>query len=76
MAEVRAKFKVTGKNETVENTTVKLVPVYGNGDPNHENTQFWQHTPQGSIELGCVNKAAADKLQIGAEYYIDFTKAS
>lgn len=55
--------------------TIKLAPVYGNGDPNHENTKFWQASPSGSIELGTINMEAAAMFVPGEEYYIDFTPA-
>ena len=29
----------------------------------------------GKIELGTINKAAADAFELGKEYYIDFTRA-
>ena len=79
---VRAKFRVTSITET-ENwnkergpvKTIKLSPVYGNSDPNHENTKFFEATPSGAIELGCVNPDASGQFELGKEYYIDFTKA-
>lgn len=83
----RAKFKcdsinrsgyskiVDGKPVKVEMRTVRLTPVYGNGDPNHENTRFWEASPSGQIELGCVNLAAAEMFDIGKEYYVDFSPA-
>lgn len=55
--------------------TIVLSPVYGNGDPKHENTKFWEATPTGEIRLGTINETAADLFEMGAEYYIDFTKA-
>ncbi len=56
--------------------TVHLNPVYGNGNENHENTKFWNATPQGSIMLGMVNLKAGVYFELGQEYYVDFTKAS
>jgi hypothetical protein len=55
--------------------TVTLSPVYGGGDPNHENTKFWRASPSGSIELGCANLAAAEAFELGHEYYVDFSLA-
>ncbi len=55
--------------------TIVLAPVYGNGDPNHENTKFWNATPSGEIRLGTVNAEAARQFELGKEYYIDFTPA-
>lgn len=88
---VRAKFRVTSYTtslgsqkrevdgvtsfEPVELRTIKFQPVYGNGDPEHENTKFWQASPSGSIELGTINPQAWEQFELNAEYYVDFTKA-
>lgn len=84
---VRAKFKVSsigrsmgskqvdGKWVPTEVRTVKMSPVSTNGDPNHENTKFWNATPSGSIEIGCANLEAAAQFELDKEYYIDFTPA-
>lgn len=61
--------------ESVEMRTVVMSPVYGNNDPNHENTKFWQASPSGKLELGCVNLAASEQFELGKEYYLDFTPA-
>jgi hypothetical protein len=42
----------------VEMRTLVFNPVYGNGDPNHENTKFWQASPSGELQLGTVNPEA------------------
>lgn len=31
--------------------TVHMQPVYGNGDPNHENTKFWEASPSRQSDL-------------------------
>lgn len=87
---VRAKFVIRSKEvsigyapaadgsgnwEPCEVVTVKAWPVYGNGDPNHENTKFWSATPSGEITLGVIPKPAADFFELGKEYYVDFTPA-
>ncbi len=64
-----------GKREPCEMNTIKMSPVYGNGDPNHENTKFWAASPGGSLALNCVNAAAVSYFELGKEYYLDFTKA-
>jgi hypothetical protein len=58
-----------------EMRTIELSPVYGNGDPNHENTKFWQSSPSGKIELGTINLDAAEAFELGKDYYVDFTRA-
>lgn len=64
-----------GKWKQGELISIHGHPVYGNGNPMHENTKFWQASPNGSLMLGTVNKAAAEEFEIGAEYYVDFTRA-
>jgi hypothetical protein len=61
--------------EPTELRLLKFSPVYANNDPKHENSNFWQHSPTGSIELGTVNKAAWEQFELGKEYYVDFTRA-
>lgn len=55
--------------------TVKLAAVYGNGDPNHENTKFWESSPSGQVTLSVINLPAAAIFELGKEYYLDFTPA-
>ena len=63
------------RSKPCELQTIELSPVCGNGDPAHENTQFWQASPSGKIELGCINLEAASQFHLGSEYYVDFTPA-
>ena len=55
--------------------TVIMSPVYGKGDPNHENTKFWHASPAGILQLGCANLAAVKQFKLGKEYYLDFIPA-
>jgi hypothetical protein len=88
MSTTRAKFVVQsitrsqahiygddGKAVATELQTVQMNPVYGNQDPEHENTKFWKSSPSGSLSLGCINLAAAAIFELGKEYYVDFTPA-
>jgi len=61
--------------EPCELRTVVMAPVFGNGDPEHENTKFCQASPSGEVRLGTINPAAWEQFDLGAEYYIDFTRA-
>lgn len=61
--------------ETLEMRTIIMNPVYGNGDPEHENTQFWKASPSGELRLGCVNKEVWPQFELGKEYYLTFEKA-
>ncbi|MEY9466268.1 hypothetical protein ABH973_006681 [Bradyrhizobium ottawaense] len=64
-----------GKWEPCVMKSVSLSPVYGNGDPKHENTKFWQATPSGRLELGVINLEAAAMFVPGKEYYLDISEA-
>lgn len=74
---VRAKFKVTGVSpvnveKPEEGSTVHLIPVTG-GSP--ENESFYKWTPGGNIVLSTINQEAAEKFEVGKDYYVDFSKA-
>jgi hypothetical protein len=56
--------------------TIKMSPVYSNGDPNHENSKFWAASPGGTFELNCVNEAAVAQLELDGEYYFDISPAA
>jgi hypothetical protein len=74
----RAKFKCDSAepwSATGPGGSVKLTPVYST-DPNHENKQFWDSTPGGSIELHINNPAGFALFKRDQEYYVDFTPAS
>lgn len=60
----------------VEQRTIFMSPVYGNGDPEHENTKFWQASPNGELRLAVINEQVWDRFELGCEYYLDFTKAN
>jgi len=65
------------KWEPCEVRTIEMSPVFGNGDPNHENTKFWNASPSGSLTLTMINLEAAEQFgdHLGAEFYLDFTPA-
>ncbi|MDE2232873.1 MAG: hypothetical protein KGJ90_01960 [Patescibacteria group bacterium] len=74
---VRAKFWVESKKEIRGDAcgagfVVELRPVCNGSD---ENKEFYKWTPAGSIVLETVNKDAADALEVGKSYYVDFIKA-
>ena len=78
---VRAKFKVDAvtrslQSSTTESQTIHLSPVTGYSTDSEENKAFWKYTPNGKIELTCINKAAGDAFELGKEYYVDFTPAA
>ena len=55
--------------------SIQMFPVYGNGDPNHENTKFWAASPSGQLTLSTVNADAVAMFELDKEYYLDFTPA-
>ncbi|MFN3656848.1 MAG: hypothetical protein ACK4UO_06310 [Pseudolabrys sp.] len=67
--------KATGKESWVpaEQRTIKLHPVYGNGDPNHENTKFWNATPAGQFQFTMISLETAQVFELNKEYYVDLT---
>jgi hypothetical protein len=67
--------KDAGQSVPAPARSIVLEPVYGQGDPAHENTKFWQATPSGRIEMSIVNATAAECFEVGKEYFVDFTPA-
>lgn len=55
--------------------TLIFQPVYGNSDPEHENTKFFNATPSGEIKLGTVNPEAWKFFDLDEEYLLTFEKA-
>lgn len=76
---IRAKFTVQSIESTLwgkeEIKSIKLNPVYSS-DLNSENGKFWKASPSGDIRLGTINPEASSQFELGAEYYVDFTKAN
>lgn len=69
---VRCKFKVDSNEITGDEACVKLSAVTSGSE---ENAAFFKYTPSGQLSLGVVNKAAAEQLEVGKEYYLDITPA-
>ena len=79
---VRAKCRVTGLNSStsitgagnVEQVTVTLQPVYGNGE-DKANEQWSRWTPSGEIRLCITNPEAFNQFKLGKAFFVDFTPA-
>ena len=76
-SKVRCKFRchlkeVSQAGTPHETALIKMSPV-SSGSP--ENQEFFKYTPGGDITFYTVNKAAADQIEQGQEYYVDITKA-
>lgn len=67
--------KVNGSTqyEECKMASIEAFPVYANGDPNHENTKFWDASPGGKLELNCINPEAFTQFGLGQEFFLDFT---
>lgn len=75
---MRCKMKLHGKSEPQGGNEDKLVSCQFGAvfteDKEDENYIFGKYTPSGHVHLG-IKPEVADRLEIGAEYYVDFTKA-
>lgn len=77
-----AKVRVNGGNTYESNyhgkkqigKEVSLGFVYHDNNPDHENSNFWEATPCGNINMRIDNQAAAEQLIPGDEYYMILTK--
>lgn len=65
---IRCKFKCESKMETMDGVTIKMIPVTHGSS---ENDEFFKYTPHGVLEVGTINKEAAEQVEVGKEYYID-----
>jgi len=60
---------------------VTLTPVTaspgpdGKPDPGHENTKSWLAAPYGKLKLTFADLAAAERFELGKEYYVDIRPA-
>lgn len=73
MASTRAKFRCHSKvQDSGGGAVIRLHPVYS-ADPTTENYEFWNATPNGSIDLWVTNPNGAAVFEQNKEYYVDFT---
>jgi hypothetical protein len=77
---VRAKFKVQKHTETKwgalegqSTIEVEMGAVYGKDGT--ENATWSKATPMGTIKMTITNLDAVAQLEIGKEFYVDFTPA-
>jgi hypothetical protein len=76
MERVRAKFTVctvTRVNWSPTARKIQLQPICDTTTP--ENERFTKFTPAGDIWLQVDNPPAADFLELGKTFYVDFTPA-
>lgn len=81
MKSIICKFQISSKTKTMGYDTkgnkapayrIEGFPVYTGSK---EDEEFFQATPSGKLELGVLNKVAADILEPGDNVYITITKA-
>lgn len=83
---IRTKFYVTTKEEVAGDINrlagwkIRLCAVYAGtaddgGNKCLENRIFSKNTPNASVEMFITNPAAAASIEVGREYYVDFTAA-
>ena len=71
---MRAKFIVYSENRSSYGTVTYLArPVQGETE---ENKAFFRTTPGGELSVTVKPSETEASLELGVEYYIDFTKAS
>lgn len=69
---VRAKFKVcTITDYGNDQKEVKLIPVRADEG---EDSIFGKYTPSGDMRMMILNPEAAAYFEVGASYYVDFSK--
>lgn len=72
---VRAKFRVLSTKQVTSGERllhqVEMSPVYSNVEGS-ENKTFWDATPTGSFVMRSI---ITDFFEVGAEYYLDISKA-
>ncbi|MFB2769885.1 hypothetical protein ACE1AT_11450 [Pelatocladus sp. BLCC-F211] len=60
------------KFDGTDGITAKFGAVTGD---TKENKSFWNATPSGQIEVYVTNPKAVEQLELGKNYYVDFTVA-
>lgn len=63
------KFYVSNKCQNESGFCIKLKPVNC-----IENEEYFNDVPAGAIDLGSINQASADYLEVGNVYNIEITK--
>lgn len=71
---MRAKFHAESVTKHSGGVTSALLMPVRKGPSDSENTQFWQATPIGKLEITITNPAVQEFFEAGKEYYLDFTQ--
>ena len=70
---LRAKFRCNAITNRDASQEVVLNPVYGADGT--DNGQWSKWTPNGELKMTITNEKAFNTLEVGKEYYLDFTEA-
>lgn len=73
MADVRGKFTVVAVTDRSATSTYKEIELQAQYSNTPEDNSYATSTPSGSIKMTITNPGAAEKLPIGAVFYVDFT---
>ncbi len=72
MSNMRAKFSCVSIEPTGDTSRISLKPVISGSA---ENRDFFRWTPGGSIDLQVVGSDTATQMEVGHDYFVDFTDA-
>ncbi len=78
---VRAKFVVESYETRKANTRdpqseeLRTITLTAVTDGSEENKKFFRWTPNGMIKIGILNPEAWKRLELGKQYFVDFTEA-
>lgn len=74
--DIIAKFRFAGIKTWLDGSQKKVATMEFNivSGTTEENQKFFMWTPYGKLELGTVNQAVIDALNLGEEYYVVITK--
>lgn len=72
MTALRAKFSCKDVRHDGDTYVIEFVPVFSGSE---ENREFFKYTPAGNITLGVVSSTTARQIEVGRDYYVDFTPA-
>lgn len=70
MPTMRCKVTCTAKERIGETDRLTFQPVTC-GSP--ENSEFFRWTPAGQIDLWVVNPSVGERINVGTEFFLDFT---
>lgn len=71
---MRAKFHTESVTKHSGGATTALLTPVRKVANDEENTEFWQATPIGRLEITITNPKAQEFFEAGKEYYLDFTE--